>query len=68
MIKIIGPSEEELAFEASNNYGIEPETPARSVGVSSEIDIFDINDVNKTLVQEDRSFRQQEVRYIIDDS
>ena len=33
MIKILNPSEEELAFESSNNYGLEPETPAGSLGV-----------------------------------
>ena len=40
MIELIGPREEELAFDTSNHYGLEPETPMGSDRVSSEIDLF----------------------------
>ena len=68
LIEIIGPREEELYFEASKNYGLEPEAPAGIAGVSSEIYLVGINDVIYTQLQEGRSVRQQEVISTTDNS
>ena len=67
LIEILGPSKEEFDFEESKNSGIETETPTGSAGVSSAIDIFVVNDLDDTEVQDRSSVRQQGLKATTND-